>query len=47
MSLRQASLRLGISRNTATKWLSEPEMVEPNYPVRQVSARETLIKEGD
>lgn len=28
MSLRQASLRLGITRNTATKWLSEHEMVE-------------------
>ncbi len=38
MSLRQASLRLGISRKAATKWLSEPEMVEPKYPVRQVSA---------
>ena len=38
MSLRQASLRLGICRNTAAKWLSEPEMVEPKYPVRQVSA---------
>ena len=35
MSVRQASLRLGISRNSATKWLSEPEMVEPQYPVRQ------------
>jgi transposase len=35
MSVRQASRRLGISRNTATKWLSEPEMVEPQYPVRQ------------
>ena len=38
MSVRQASLRLGISRNTATKWLSEPEMVEPQYPVRQTAA---------
>ena len=38
MSVRQASRRLGISRNTATKWLSEPEMVEPQYPVRQAAA---------
>ena len=38
LSVRQASLRLGISRNTATKWLSEPEMVEPHYPVRQSAA---------
>jgi transposase len=38
LSVRQASLRLGISRNTATKWLSEPEMVEPQYPVRQSAA---------
>jgi len=38
MSVRQASRRLGISRNTATKWLGEPEMLEPQYPVRQVSA---------
>jgi hypothetical protein len=38
MSVRQASRRLGISRNTATKWLSAPEMVEPQYPVRQAAA---------
>ena len=38
LSARQASLRLGISRNTATKWLSEPEMVEPQYPVRLTAA---------
>lgn len=38
MSVRQASLGLGISGNTATKWLSTPEMVEPQYPVRQAAA---------
>jgi len=38
MSVRQASRRLGISRNAATKWLREPEMVEPQYPVRQAPA---------
>lgn len=38
MSVRQASRRLGISRNTAAKWLGEPEMVEPKYPVRQATA---------
>ena len=38
MSVRQASRRLGISRNTAAKWLGEPEMVEPKYPVRQAAA---------
>ena len=31
VSLREASRRLGISRNTASKWLSEPEMREPKY----------------
>jgi len=34
VSVREASRRLGISRNTASKWLSEPEMREPKYPVR-------------
>ena len=29
VSVREASRRLGISRNTASKWLSEPEMREP------------------
>ena len=38
MSVRQASRRLGISRNTAAKWLGEPHMVEPKYPVRQAAA---------
>ena len=37
MSVRQASRRLGISRNTATKWLNEPEMVLPQYPLRQAA----------
>ncbi len=35
VSIRQASRQLGISRNTATRWLQEPEMVEPRYPTRQ------------
>lgn len=34
MSVREASRRLGISRNTASKWLSEPVMKEPKYPMR-------------
>lgn len=38
VSLREASRRLGISRNTASKWLSEPEMREPKYPKRVTAA---------
>ncbi|MFM8509344.1 MAG: IS21 family transposase [Betaproteobacteria bacterium] len=34
MSVREASRRLGISRNTATKWLKGGQMVEPRYPQR-------------
>ena len=34
LSVREASRRLGISRNTATKWLEADEMVEPRYPKR-------------
>ena len=34
ISIREASNRLGISRNTAKKWLEQPEMVEPQYPKR-------------
>jgi len=34
VSVREASRRLRISRNTAARWLSEPEMVEPRYPKR-------------
>ena len=34
ISIREASNRLGISRNTAKKWLEQPEMVEPRYPKR-------------
>ena len=34
ISIREASNRLGISRNTATKWLEQPEMTEPRYPKR-------------
>ena len=29
LSVREASRRLGISRNTAAKWLEADEMVEP------------------
>ena len=41
MSVREASRRLGISRNTATKWLKDGQMVEPRYPQR-VSAPSIL-----
>ena len=34
LSVREASRRLGISRNTAAKWLEANEMVEPSYPKR-------------
>ena len=34
VSVRAAARQLHISRNTAKKWLAEPEMVEPTYPVR-------------
>ena len=34
MSIREASRQLGISRNTAKKWLEQSEMVEPRYPKR-------------
>ena len=34
LSVREASRRLGISRNTARKWLDEDEMTEPRYPQR-------------
>lgn len=34
VSVREASRRLGISRNTATKWLKDGQMVEPRYPQR-------------
>jgi transposase-like protein len=29
VSVREASRRLGISRNTATKWLKDGQMTEP------------------
>ena len=35
VSIRQASRQLDISRNIATLWLQEPEMVEPRYTKRQ------------
>jgi transposase len=34
VSVREASRRLGISRNTATKWLKDGQMTEPRYPQR-------------
>ena len=34
VSVREAARRLRISRNTAAKWLIEPQMVEPTYPQR-------------
>lgn len=34
VSAREASRRLGISRNTATKWLKDGQMAEPRYPQR-------------
>ena len=37
VSVRAAARQLHISRNTAKKWLAEPEMVEPIYPVRAVA----------
>ncbi len=35
VSIRQASRQLGISRNTATRWLQEAEVTVPRYPKRQ------------
>lgn len=34
VSVREAARRLHISRNTAKRWLAEPEMVQPAYPQR-------------
>lgn len=34
LSVREAARRLRISRNTAAKWLAEPQMLEPSYPRR-------------
>lgn len=38
VSVREAARRLRISRNTAKRWLAEPEMVEPVYPQRVAAA---------
>lgn len=35
VSVREAARRLNISRNTAKKYLEQPEMTEPRYPKRQ------------
>jgi len=37
VSVREAARRLHISRNTAKRWLAEPEMVQPIYPQRAAS----------
>nr|WP_326532600.1 IS21 family transposase [Rhodoferax sp.] len=37
VSVREAARRLHISRNTAKRWLAEPEMVQPTYPQRVTS----------
>lgn len=34
LSVREASKKLGIARNTAARWLAMEEMVEPKYPKR-------------
>ena len=34
VSVREAAKRLRISRNTAAKWLNEPQMMEPRYTQR-------------
>ncbi len=41
LSVREASRRLGIARNTAARWLAMNEMVEPRYPKR-VSAKSII-----
>jgi transcriptional regulator with XRE-family HTH domain len=38
LSVREAARRLGLSRNTASKWLKEDVMVEPRYPRRAAAA---------
>ena len=35
VSVREAAKRLNISRNTAKKYLEQPDMVEPQYAKRQ------------
>ena len=37
VSVREAARRLHISRNTAKRWLAEPEIVQPTYPQRAAS----------
>ena len=37
LSVREASKKLGIARNTATRWLAMNEMAEPKYPKRVTS----------
>lgn len=37
VSVREAARRLNISRNTAKRWLAEPDMVQTVYPKRASS----------
>ena len=37
VSVRQAAKRLNISRNTARRYLAQPEMAEPRYAKRQIA----------
>ena len=39
VSVREAAKRLRISRNTAKRWLPEPEMAAPVYPRRVATQR--------
>lgn len=39
VSVREAARRLRISRNTATRWLAAPDMVQPVYPKRVAAER--------
>ena len=38
VSVREAARRLRISRNTAKRWLAQPDMVAPTYPKRASAA---------
>lgn len=38
ISQREAARRLGLSRNTVSKWLAHQEMVEPRYPRRAATS---------
>jgi IS30 family transposase len=36
LSIREISRQTGMSRNTLSNWLREPEIIEPKYPARVV-----------